>query len=413
MKQITDVRALRGLEIAQKGGIRQIDLNCYKVPAQGGSGTYTVNYDEHNPTCDCPDCQTRKVKCKHQWAVEYFLKFERDKLGNMTATKTVKITYPQDWKAYNQAQTQEIEMFDMLLKDLVQSIEEPEYVFGRPRLSLRESLFCAIQKVYSQLSSRRAHTLYENAKGREQIGKAPNYNAINKLLNREDLKPILHDILRLSALPLKSVESQFAVDSSGFRTTQFNEYCKHKHHTGKEHQWLKAHILVGTKTNTIVSAEITNNNSNDSPQFESLVMQAHESGFSLSEVSADKAYSSKMNLKVVDDLGGIPYIPFRKNVSENPARIRTTNREGHEFWMKMYHYFQFKQDEFMAHYHKRSNVETAFHMIKMKFGDKLKSKNRRAQENELLCKLIAHNIVVLIHEMFELGIKPEFINLRV
>ena len=47
-------------------------------------------------------------------------------------------------------------------------------------------------------------------------------------------------------------------------------------------------------------------------------------------------------------------------------------------------------------------------MIKTKFGDKLKSKNETAQKNELLCKLIAHNIVVLIHEMHELGIKPDF-----
>lgn len=59
-------------------------------------------------------------------------------------------------------------------------------------------------------------------------------------------------------------------------------------------------------------------------------------------------------------------------------------------------------------YHKRSNVESTFHMIKAKFGDKLKSKNPTAQENELLCKIIAHNVVVLIHEMHELGIKPEF-----
>jgi len=44
----------------------------------------------------------------------------------------------------------------------------------------------------------------------------------------------------------------------------------------------------------------------------------------------------------------------------------------------------------------------------MKFGDKLKSKGFTAQKNELLCKLVAHNIVVLIHEIHELGIKPQF-----
>jgi len=66
MEQIQDARALRGMEIAEKGGIKQVDLNLYKVPAQWGGGCYTVNFGENMPTCDCPDCQTRHVKCKHQ-----------------------------------------------------------------------------------------------------------------------------------------------------------------------------------------------------------------------------------------------------------------------------------------------------------------------------------------------------------
>ncbi len=74
----------------------------------------------------------------------------------------------------------------------------------------------------------------------------------------------------------------------------------------------------------------------------------------------------------------------------------------------MYHYFKLNEAEFREHYHVRSNVETTFHMIKTKFGDKLKSKTFTSQKNELLCKVIAHNIVVLIHEMFELGIEPNF-----
>jgi transposase len=65
-------------------------------------------------------------------------------------------------------------------------------------------------------------------------------------------------------------------------------------------------------------------------------------------------------------------------------------------------------EEFLEHYHQRSNVEATFMMVKTKFGDKLKSKNWTAQKNELLCKLIAHNIVVPIHEMHELGTTPNF-----
>jgi len=43
-------------------------------------------------------------------------------------------------------------------------------------------------------------------------------------------------------------------------------------------------------------------------------------------------------------------------------------------WDKMYHYYSFNRDAFMTHYHKRSNVESTFSMIKTKFGDHIRSK---------------------------------------
>ena len=55
----------------------------------------------------------------------------------------------------------------------------------------------------------------------------------------------------------------------------------------------------------------------------------------------------------------------------------------------MFHFYSFNQKRFMDCYHKRSNVETTFHMIKTKFGDRLRSKTRTAQINEVLCKVLA------------------------
>jgi len=69
-----------------------------------------------------------------------------------------------------------------------------------------------------------------------------------------------------------------------------------------------------------------------------------------------------------------------------------------------------KQEKFLQYYHKRSNVESTFAAIKKKFGETLKSKNKVAQENELLCKFIAYNLTVVIREMHELGINPDFQN---
>lgn len=74
----------------------------------------------------------------------------------------------------------------------------------------------------------------------------------------------------------------------------------------------------------------------------------------------------------------------------------------------MYHYFMYKHEEFLEHYHKRSNSETIFHMIKTKFGDDIKSKKETAQINELLVKVLCHNVCCVIQEINELGVKAEF-----
>ena len=47
-------------------------------------------------------------------------------------------------------------------------------------------------------------------------------------------------------------------------------------------------------------------------------------------------------------------------------------------------------------------------MIKRKFGDALRSKKVESQTNEVLCKVLAHNLSVLVHEMYELGVEPIF-----
>ena len=48
----------------------------------------------------------------------------------------------------------------------------------------------------------------------------------------------------------------------------------------------------------------------------------------------------------------------------------------------MWHYYMFNRDTFLKHYHKRSNAETAFAMIKAKFGEVVRAKLPVAQVNE-------------------------------
>ena len=74
----------------------------------------------------------------------------------------------------------------------------------------------------------------------------------------------------------------------------------------------------------------------------------------------------------------------------------------------MYYLFQLNNEEFLGHYHKRSNAESTGNMIKSKFGDSVRSKTWTAQINEVLCKIICHNLCCVIMEMHTLGIKADF-----
>lgn len=292
-----------------------------------------------------------------------------------------------DWTAYNLSQTHELVLFDGLLRDLVKSIPETEQTTGRPRIPDSELVFYAIKKVHFQLSARRIRGMF----GKD----APHFNMISRFLMRKETTPILHELIRLSSLPLAGIETDFAVDSTGFRTTIFNEYHKAKHKKKKQHQWLKAHICSGVRTNIVTAINVTDGYGNDSPQFEGLVRRTAE-GFEISEVSADKGYPSRKNYNIVEEVGGQAYIPFKKNA--------TARAGGSPAWKKAFHMFQLHREDFDAHYHKRSNVESTIGAIKAKVGEVLKSKDRIAQENELLCKILAYNISVLIRAMYELDI---------
>jgi hypothetical protein len=59
-----------------------------------------------------------------------------------------------------------------------------------------------------------------------------------------------------------------------------------------------------------------------------------------------------------------------------------------ELWEKALHYYSLRREDFLKHYHKRSNVESTFSMVKAKFRDHLRAKTDTAMRNEVLCKLL-------------------------
>ncbi len=394
-------REERGMALAATKKLRSKQPGIWLVPSQTGNGDYMVNVASEEFTCSCPDFEIRQQPCKHIYAVAYTVVRERKPDGTVTEIMTitaVKKTYPQRWREYNAAQTTEQDTFQVLLHDLCHAIPTPKPKTGRPPLPLCDAIFSTTFKVYSTVSQRRFMSDLREAHERGFVSKVPHFNSISNYLESEELTPILRDLITRSSLPLKSIEVDFAVDSSGFTTSKFIRWFDHKYGTIRQkHAWVKVHLMCGVKTNVVTAVEIGGKDANDSPFLTPLV-QATAKNFTMSEVSADKGYISAKNMQAIASVGASPFIPFRKDATVKPGGL----------WEKMFYYFNFRCDDFLQHYHKRSNVESTFSMMKRKFGDSLRSKTDTAMMNETLCKVLCHNLVVLIHEIQELGITPSF-----
>lgn len=395
-------RQQRGVVIAATARLVKKGAS-WLVPSESLPTKYTVVLNDDGGFCTCPDHASTGRACKHQIAVQLVIQRETNESGDVEVKAGFRVTYSQQsWSAYNSAQVEEKALFMKLFRELCAGIVEPPQKTGRPRLPLADMIFAAGLKVYRGNSARRFMGDMQEAQARGLVAKVPHFNSVLNYLDNETITPALLEMVRLTALPLKAIETDFAVDSTGFSSTQLVGQWKGAKYGEKqlrvEHDWLKVHAMTGVKTNVVVAVEVGAANSGDAPRFRPL-LEATTADFNVRRVLGDKAYLSYDNLDFAAEKAVAPVIMFKENSSGN------TNSET---WDKLFHFYSFHRREFMKAYHKRSNVESTFSAIKRVFGDFVRSKNKPAQVNEILLKIIAHNLRQVIFAMFELGIAPTF-----
>jgi transposase len=398
-------REERGLILAARlRGIKRKGKLWHVPSSQVNQPAYLVNLDLKS--CTCLDHQEGGEKCKHIWAAEIVFQreFEFDDDGERTepqAPLRVEVprkTYPQNWPAYDRAQINEKSTFQVLLRDLCNGIVEPKSAMGRPRIALTDSIFAVVFKVYSTVSGRRFMSDLRDARDKGHVSRVPAYSSIFTVLESEETADVLKSLIIESANPLKAIESHFSCDSSGFSGCRFDKWFDHKWGDIRTMRaWVKAHIMTGAKTNVVTAVEIHDQHAADTKQLKPLLNSTLQR-FNVQELSADMAYLSQDNLQTVVDAGATPLIPFQARNKPNYPGV----------WNKAYHYFHMHREEFMARYHKRSNIESTFSMMKAKFGDGVRSKTDVAMKNEVLAKILCHNICCLISAIYELGIAPTF-----
>jgi hypothetical protein len=213
-----------------------------------------------------------------------------------TNTKTA-IKYPRNWSAYHKCRTTEKEQFRILLHELCRTVQpfERKNGCGRMPVSASDAIFAAVYKVYSTLSMERFASDLKDAVAAKFVSRAIHCNSISAYLGKYDLTMRLHALIRLTSLPFKDFETVFAADSTGFSAGSRVDWESSKLEMEKTgHDWVKAHVMCGTKTHVVTTVEIWDRHAADYLVFPAL-LNATAANFTMNEVLADSAYTGQTN----------------------------------------------------------------------------------------------------------------------
>jgi SWIM zinc finger len=150
-----DLRELKGLELAARARIVWAD-DAWSVPSQSAGGTYRVTTWPGAESCECEDFQVRQTACKHIIAARLVEERDGKRPAPPIDTTTIpkKPSYPQNWAAYNAAQSIEKRRVQELLADLCRGLPEPPAPWtGRRPVPIADQLFACAVKVYCGLST--------------------------------------------------------------------------------------------------------------------------------------------------------------------------------------------------------------------------------------------------------------------
>lgn len=177
------------------------------------------------------------------------------------------------------------------------------------------------------------------------------------------------------------------LDSTGLKVYGEGEWKMRQHGKSKRRRWLKVHIGIDTKTQEMVAAILTENDTADSEVVGKLLEQIPEA---IGEVLGDGGYDTMGVHEQIAERGAQAIIPPRRGAKirhhgngkgaphARDQAIRGIRRHGRDKWKNL------------VDYHRRSLVETMFSRLKRSFGDRIRSRvfESQARETFIGCRCI-------------------------
>ena len=269
---------------------------------------------------------------------------------------------------------------------------------GRPPADPRAIAFCLLIRAIFGYSYRSTYSFLASSRDyREACGirHLPGYNTVQEHCGDVPEK-YLDGLVRLTAalilLARHRTDCDSGCDSTGLSTRKYGRWIEVRNsRRRKKKRFVKLHAHTTTDADMpfFLAAKVTKGYKSDSKQFRELLRKTG-GVVEIGEVTLDKGYLSRLNAQLIADIGARPYIALKENTSSALSL-------GYPAWNSMVHEAWEQKEEYEKHYHRRSVVEGLFNAFKERFGREVASKIRHNQDVDVLCRVVAWNVVALAY----------------
>jgi transposase len=272
-----------------------------------------------------------------------------------------------------------------------------EGTVGRPPADPRAIAVCLLIRAIFGYSYRSAYSFLASSRDYREacgIARLPGYNTVQEHC-KDVPEKYLDGLVRLTAalilLAQHRTRCDSGCDSTGLATRKYGRWLEVRSSRRKKKRRfvkLHAHTTTDAEMPFFLAAKVTKGYKSDSKQFSDLLRKT--GGVEIGEVTLDKGYLSRLNAQLIADIGAHPYIALKENTSSALSH-------GYPAWNDMVHEAWEHKEEYEKHYHRRSVVEGLFNAFKERFGREVASKIRHNQNVEVLCRVLAWNVLALAY----------------